>query len=601
MAAQRLTEGQRIGRQGEAEVIARLTSFGFLCVSTGSADFGEDIICDIFQGGIRTNLSFRMQVKSSKGITSTTQIKQRNGGVSVKVSASLFDEWCCANHPVVLVCWDVMTSSGYWCFPVDSAHVRQAKTRKATITVSCLNKLNEEARYRIVSGVEKFFANRMNINSCKYECNIYPVLMPYYRLALSAPDWRSFVDTDVVEYEQSEFVPSFLASYASLDTSPFTSKIVFSRSALSIDHFISELKAYILSVAKKIEMSCEKWISFVISPVSLVNDHMYLRNNDFHMTEWVSFSFLHDMIFSDWEYTFDLGEKFIPTRKDRAYSADEDFFVNACGRFAVEIKAFTKNNIVYFNSARMQKSIRKKHFLLWDIENLGEDQFFELEIWARENGLVVQKINSEKSIDAIIRHPMFNYGAYGFMAPLPMSWRDYDESDISKLASTIPHGRPLNSIRANEYKDLFEDSGDLDGTLFINYESAMYGLPFVHSMRIINVVVCFESRIDERDLFFKEKVNALKKKLNKLSHSVCFFTTRGVPDDFLYAVFECRPMLECTSKCFCDILEVDIDAFSKSINEHYKTTVDTYEYIRYHCGRFFDLNRIVKTHGVNKM
>ena len=118
MTGKSLTESQLIGRQGEAAVVSLLTCLEFVCIPTGAADFGEDIICDIFQDGVRTNLSFRVQVKTSKGFGSTSQIRAGKDGLSLQVSTTLLEAWSSANYPVILVCWDIASNKGYWCSPV---------------------------------------------------------------------------------------------------------------------------------------------------------------------------------------------------------------------------------------------------------------------------------------------------------------------------------------------------------------------------------------------------------------------------------------------------------------------------------------------------
>ena len=593
MTGKSLTESQLIGRQGEAAVVSLLTCLEFVCIPTGAADFGEDIICDIFQDGVRTNLSFRVQVKTSKGFGSTSQIRAGKDGLSLQVSTALLEAWSSANYPVILVCWDIASNKGYWCSPVDLKDDRKkTNSKNTTIQVDYSQEFNINSRHEIISCVEKFFSTHLKIKSKMYECSIYPVIMPDYRLVLSTPKLPDFIDRNLIETEQSEYIPSFLGSYTSLTLSPFTNKIKFSHESKSLDFFIDELKKFILLISNNFTISSNNWISYIISPVHISSGDIYLRNNDFYMTEWISYSFLYKEIFSDWDFTFKLSTNFIPTYKERSLSVDEDYFISINGNFAVEIQAFTKSNSIYSNSIKTQKNIARKCFILWDINGVSEKDFFKLEEWGIKNGLIIQKINSDDSIDAIIRDPMFNQGPYGTLTPSPMTWDQYDNSDISKLIPTIPYGKVMDETRTKKYLSMFETSADFDDIAFINYDSKMHGLSLIHNLRTIIFSVCFEPIVNEESSFFVQQIDLLIKKLKTMSERVEFYTTRGVPDEFLHVAVECRPYIKYTSKKFCDIFYHDINNFSDAINLHFNGRTKTFKYIRYHCGRYFDVEEL---------
>ena len=69
----------------------------------------------------------------------------------------------------------------------------------------------------------------------------------------------------------------------------------------------------------------------------------------------------------------------------------------------------------------------------------------------------------------------------------------------------------------------------------------MHGLSLIHNLRTIIFSVCFEPIVNEESSFFVQQIDLLIKKLKTMSERVEFYTTRGVPDEFLHVAVECRP------------------------------------------------------------
>lgn len=143
------------GNIGELSVNLIYQKNNIVCIPLGTSDFGEDLLCDIFslskdyKVSIRTQFSFRTQVKTTEYIKNEGYIRQTVKGLSISMSTGLLKVWEQSYYPVVLVIWELSSDTGYWCFPTEQIETSSLVNETLSISVELNNSFDSEGVQRI--------------------------------------------------------------------------------------------------------------------------------------------------------------------------------------------------------------------------------------------------------------------------------------------------------------------------------------------------------------------------------------------------------------------------------------------------------------------
>ena len=142
------------GNIGELSVNLIYQINNIVCTPLGTSDFGEDLLCDIFslskdkEASIRTQFSFRTQVKTTEDIKKEGYIRRTVKGLSISLSTGLLKIWEQSYYPVVLVLWEISSNTGYWCFPTEQIEISSLENETINISVEFNNTFDDNGIQR---------------------------------------------------------------------------------------------------------------------------------------------------------------------------------------------------------------------------------------------------------------------------------------------------------------------------------------------------------------------------------------------------------------------------------------------------------------------
>lgn len=298
------------GTAGEDIVKFYLKQWKVACTSLEKSDFGEDILCDIFSTSedgatnIRTNLSFRTQVKTSFKIENEGYIRQTSSGFSVSIETVLLNLWLKSYYPIILVIWDISAGNGFWCAPIEEIKNKDI-SKQDTISIH-FDKSNDfqSSGKAIKEYVEGYYNEILKLSTSQLRCFIYPLWMPKYRLFTSFEVCKMLEKSAVGSYccFLANQLPGFLSSYNSLNIGAYLSCIEYEDKARSADEYLSKLKDFLLNISLPIYGNF--WVSFIISPIEIVTTNVYRVVNE--VTNWTCFSKIENTLHTDFDYTFSI-------------------------------------------------------------------------------------------------------------------------------------------------------------------------------------------------------------------------------------------------------------------------------------------------------
>lgn len=532
------------GTSGEDIVKYFLKQRKMVCTSLGTSDFGEDILCDIFASSedgntnIRTNLSFRAQVKTTFKIENEGYIRRTARGLSVSISSALLQLWQKSYYPVVLVIWDLSANRGFWCAPLEGIK-NQVISNQDTVTIHFDNSndfqtgIGEMKKY-----VDDYYKKFLKLDSSKYRCYVYPVWMPQYRLFTSFELFNILKKDSEVDYKcyLADFLPTFLSSYNNLNLGGYLSCFEYIQEANSTDEYISNLKDFLISLL--IMVKDNSWVSFIVSPIEIVTTNAYRVVNE--VTDWTAFSKIGNILYADRDYTFSLTDQYFYTEKVRASSGDQNFFIHKSGRFAVEILTKGCNSFAQKTDDYLRHRLFNRSFCVWDVSNCTEGEIQQLLEWCESNEYIVSFLDDDPGV-VLISHNVFAVGQFGVLHPGMETWEKFDEINFrsEEFISQIPCGKLIEDIVYHNIckKYFFPESNPTD-EIVTSYEQALAGEALRHDARIIRFICYVQAPIDNFESEFQKISAAIEKDLeNKfVSFKFAYVPYEGLNDIVLEVI-----------------------------------------------------------------
>lgn len=594
------TDSHFIGSSGEDIIKYYLKQCKIESVSLGTSDFGEDILCDIFTSSkessinIRTNLSFRIQAKTTTNIETEGYIRRTNNGLSVSISSALIEFWRKSYFPVFLVIWDISANQGYWCNPIESMKENSSLDQDSITIHFDDSNLFPMKIEEIIEQVKKYYERILKLENSKYRCFIYPIMMPRYRLF-------SFVELLSLSFEEkmkdaeckmlsADLLPTFLTSYNNLNLEGYLSCIKYTKEARSIDEFVLSLKGFLLNLPIKIQKN--SWVSFILSPIEIVSTELYRIINE--VTDWTCFSKINNMLLSDFDYTFSLSDEYSYTEKMRATSGDQNLFIHKSGKFAVEI--FTTRWTSYINKTDFyhKRNVFERSFCLWDISGCLKEEVNELFDWGEKSDCAISFFEDIPNV-VLIAHPFFHIGDFGTLLPGMETWDRYDCINYrsEEFISQIPFGKEADELIYQDInKRYFHMISEATNESITSYEQTLNGEALRHDERVIRLI-CYVSPLSKDfETKFTEVSSTLKKDLqNKF---IDFKLYDDPYKDITDVVLEIKPSYDVSTK---DIMNIAEPYFTKLL-EYLRPFIDNTNDMEYYIGfllqRWFPKDFVIK-------
>lgn len=533
------------GNVGELSVNLAYQKNNIVCTPLGTSDFGEDLLCDIFslsednKVSIRTQFSFRTQVKTTEDIKKVGYIRQTVKGLSISLSTALLNIWEQSYYPVVLVMWETSSNTGYWCFPTEQIEISSLENKTLSISVELNNTFDNNGIQRIREQVESYYNNMYKIDKAKYQCNIYPVWMPEYRLFTSMETHETFPDNNArakVVCHMADMLPAFLSSYHNCNLGGFLSGVEYTNKAKSLEQFWTEINDFIAEI--KLTLPNNEWISYIISPVELISEIDDRKISNF--TYWSCFSMVGNNIISDFDYTYNLNSNYTYSEKVRATSDNQEFFVHSSGDFAVEVFSTGFSFFTRKADFQLMDTLRSKAFCIIDTSQCSSAEVDAIADWCNESNYRFIELADDKDKIGIF-HMFFEPGCFGTLMPGISTWNEWDalNLDSEEFFNKLPYGTQVDLLEKqrifNKYFQHNEQTFDL---CLLRYSQALNSEALCHDDRLIRFITYIKPiNMAEYDESFRVAERSLKE--------VCknFKLYYDPYDDFADVILEVKPLL----------------------------------------------------------
>lgn len=584
------------GNIGELSVNLIYQKSNIVCTSLGTSDFGEDLLCDIFslskdnKASIRTQFSFRTQVKTTEYIKSEGYVRRTAKGLSISLSTGLLKIWHQSYYPVVLVMWECSSDTGYWCFPTEQIKASGLENDTLNISVELNNAFDAKGVQRIREQVESYYNNIYKIDKAKYQCNIYPIWMPKYRLFTSMETFSIVPDNNVKEKyicHLSDMIPAFLSSYNNCNHGGLLFGIEYSNKAQSFDQFLENINNFIRKIG--LTLSDNEWVCFVISPVEIISEIDDRRISN--LTDWLSLSKIGNNIVSDFDYTYDIGTDYIYSEKMRATSDEQDLFVHSSGDFAVEI--FSDGFSFFTRKANFQHitTLHSKSFCIVDISKCSPVEVDAISDWCNESNFRFIELDDDKDKIAI-SHMFFESGGFGTLLPGISTWKELDALDFDSedFLNKLPYGTPVDFIEKQRiFNRYFRHNEQISDLCLLRYSQALRSEALCHNDRLIRFVTYIEPiNIVEYDESFKIAEQSLKE---ICKHFKLYYDSY---EDIADVILEVQPLLTQSTKEAIAKVENIYHNLIKSLDANNDQQKNMAFYVKYHLNRWLPENLVHK-------
>lgn len=578
------------GGSGEDIVKFYLKQWKISCTSIEKSDFGEDILCDIFASSddgttnIRTNLSFRTQVKTTEKIDNDGYIRLTKKGFSVSISTALLQLWQKSYFPVIIVIWDLSANKGFWGIP-DKYEKELNNTSNDTLTIH-IKKENDfcTSGDSIKNYVRDYYAKIFKLEFSKYRCLIYPLSMPSYRLLTAyelynITEIKSRVD---VKGHLADYEPTFLVSYNNLNLGGSLYFIEYLQEATSTDEYISSLKNYILGL--KISNKSNEWISFVVSPIEIIttNDDRVISR----LTDWTCFSQFKNGLYNDYDFTFSLSDDYFYSEAVRATSGKQNYFVHKSGRYAVEIFARGCYSYASKKDDELRNTIYKHSFCVWDISTCKEPEIEQLIEWCKNKSYNIEFLEEDQGF-VVISHSLFFVGKSGVLLPGVITWETFDQINFTSkdFVQQIPWGKlPNESTYISLCEKYFNINSEPITEIITPYEETIQGAALRHDERVIRFICYIETLENNFEQEFQKVSTAMEKELKKKFRDINFvFEPYADLNDI---IFEFKPFYYMSTKDAVDIAEVYFLTLLDSLSTFINDSKNMAYYIKYLLDRW---------------
>ncbi len=576
------------GNIGELSVNLIYQMNNIVCTPLGPSDFGEDLLCDIFslskdnKVSIRTQFSFRTQVKTTEDIKKEGYIRRTAKGLSISLPTGLLKIWEQSYYPVVLVMWEISSDTGYWCFPTEQIEPPSLENETLSISVDLNNAFNNSGIQRIREQVESYYNNMYKIDKAKYQCNIYPVWMPGYRLFTSMETYKIVSDNNTkarAVCHMADMLPAFLSSYHNCNLGGFHAGVEYSNKAQSLEQFWTEVNDFIAGI--KITLPGNEWISYIISPVELISeiDNRKISN----LTDWSCFSVVENNIISDFDYTYNLCPNYIYSEKVRATSDDQEFFVHSSGDFAVEVFSTGFSFFTRKADFQLMDTLHSKSFCILDISKCSPVEAGSIADWCNENNYRFIELTDDKD-KIVISHMFFEPGSFGTLLPGISTCKEWDALNFGseEFFNKLPHGTPVDLIEKQRiFNKYFQHNERISDLCLLRYSQALRSEALCHNERLIRFITYIEpTNIVEYDEGFKVAEQNLKE---ICKHFKLYYDPyEGITD----VILEVQPLLTQSTQEVIAKVENIYQNLIKSLYEYNNQRKNMAFYVKYRLDRW---------------
>jgi hypothetical protein len=354
------------GNVAESKIMTTFQKWGWNAEKV-SNDYGEDLGCTIFIDYQRTELYFRTQIKSFR--PEKRYVKVLSGGsFSVQVKTSICKAWFSSYFPVFLIVYDQSTNTAFWTNATKQIREKVASFSKKTMTIRIARASSLQGSQKdIISEVQDFYDSLLRLHAPAIECEIFPVLMPGYRVLPMIQVIKSIKKLVspklnlVFTNRAIDSLPAWVNSLHFLDLLYICGwKLKCER--VNLNSFLEKLKELLCRIANSLPLPDADWLSFVCSPVKFSTDREEKKKSASlkrRLTDWLSYSRINGKIVEDVKYAFEIPKGFRKQIDQRAGSWDTFHLVNPNQDVSIQLFAGTPCTPGY--SALVETS--QKHIL----------------------------------------------------------------------------------------------------------------------------------------------------------------------------------------------------------------------------------------------
>ncbi|GEM_PF-2342267 len=483
-----------VGDVGQTAVSLLLKTWGWTADIIHS-DYGEDIECNVFVEGQRTNLYFRSQVKSTDSAEDIDELE--DGQLKVSIKSTTCRQWLEEFFPVFIVVYDVKRNCGYWCDPLVQlrADYSVLNQQKVSFTVVRVNDLSASKK-QITDKVEAFYARLVKLDKLCLSCEVFPVLMPGYR---SEPSGRPFLNRAIpnsplrVERCSRNFnyLPSWMTRLKALQPD-FVNGVELESDGQDVTSFIKSVRDFIVHSSH--DPGQGKWFSFVLGPISLRSKeqksaHQTLFTGE--LTDWQSVSRLGTKLVNDHEYAFTAPTGFIKQIGMRSETWDGYFYAHRELDLAMQLLAGVTSTPNNYLRAELFKGHIDAQILPWECPTQEvkalEEEMTKVDLAFRQ---IPDTPTSAGVAAGVITMPMTN--PHLGVLHMALDWHDLEqgiELDLKAkgLFDRLPGrkaGDDLKSIVENLFARISAKPPD---EVFITGPEHIRGIPLNLKSRIIEI------------------------------------------------------------------------------------------------------------------
>lgn len=579
----RASKNTFLGNYGVNFVKMNCEKNNILCESLSENDYGEDISCDICigreNGIIRTNMMFRIQVKTTEKINSEGYIRKTKKGISFSLERNHLEYWNSTFYPVVLILVDKQNEIAYWDFPIKQ--YKEGTSETISVIIPEAQRFDDIGINKIKIEVEKYYNKLINLNDVEYLCKIYPVWMNKYRLMTNVEMFSIFKENIAAKFypEELDILPSFLTTYNNCSWDNTLCAINFKLGSKSLEEFIEKLNEYLKDINIKNKKS---WLSFVISPINIVSKRLNKKIEE--VTPWESFSLINGELVSNVEYTYKVKKDYYYTQKIRGLSGDEDFFIHKSGNYVINIevegfRSHTRKRI-------MEKSNNEKKKLII-IQNKN---IVELDILCKQMGYMLVKLNEDISL---IKQVEMSWGDYGTLYKGISTWRELDEEErkrnklkreIKKIGIKILNEKETLKNLLN-YNIIDVSYSKEKKGIYLQYSQILDGELLSLDRRCIQFISYINLNMD-----FEEEVHRIYIKYKNI------FNIKNLKFELRYEHFEegistimleIEPKLEFSTNEIVCLFEKDFNNMIKDLHRYSKNRKNMANFVKFELQRYF--------------
>lgn len=581
MGGVRANKAQFVGNIGKKRVGAILASWNIATNELKENDFGEDYICDIFSCinnvCVRTNQSFRVQVKTTPSF-SKSYIRKTKKGYSISIKASLLNLWKSCFWPTILCVWCIEENKGFWCAPAEEFKNKDLLDTEQ-VTVHLFEDF-ESSEEKIKSYVSNFYNRMFNTTNARFSCNVYPIWMPNYRLFTV----KELLDIDTVgkqniSSESPDSLPSFLTSYNTLNINSVAG-VHICESKSELQEFLRYLHDKLIDMFSGVATE-DTWISFIVSPIELICDNHSINT----FTEWQSLSILDGVVIKDEEYAFKPTKDYRPTIPNRATSSDINFYIHKSDRFAIALYSETFRLLSRKENSALMNKLISNSYCAWDISKCTSEEKEALLVWCESNNLKLEETDIDNIV--VISNLLLSVGDYGVLVPGALTWKEYDEKNLEqKLLLDIPVGRKASKNITKKIDRIYLDPNNthycsIDEKAFVDGEVLNLSkrqVVFIKYIRILNKTKLIK------------KINELKSKTHQQLDSIVEKFELYIKDDYTDGladlIMTIQPRLKISSEKAIEKASSSFENTIALIEEYVDENKSMDYYIKYNLDRY---------------